>query len=567
MMRVGKRLGAFLFVLCLLCMVFQEGFFVYADDTDSTWAQGTIRLDFGFANPDYRFEPSNPDSLTFRDIQYPNYAAMPWLRLPYLNGSATLLDSQGQVVESYTNEARHEFKNLPAGEYTIRIDTLDLGFVHIFRGVHNGAPRSDIIIWSEDSDLLHVTVEEGNTTPILRWVVLEYDVYGFKTVTDVGTFSQAADPATPGGPSADGLEYVYYGGGTWYIEDYENPQDHIPYVATHDGIYRNESASLYKGMSTLQVPTLSEREQAKGYTFKGWMLEGDASETLYTSEEALAMTVRQDIVLRAVWEVPTFTVEFDSNGGTPVEAQEVENLETAEEPEAPTREGFVFDRWTLNGTAYDFSTPVTEDITLVAQWKPYDPVVVHDPPVKKIVSGEGAPSSDTFSFVMEAQQCSQGWPVEEMPMPEAASNGRKTSPGLKAGETYEFGELSFTEAGTYVYTIQEENGGLAGYEYDGSVYTITYTVTENGTQLVAERSIQKDGAEVNLAQFEFTNIYTKQEEPAEDDQPTPTPVPEPKPEPTPQRPVPNTGDNQGWYGLSWMLTGALVYHLLKKKSS
>lgn len=64
----------------------------------------------------------------------------------------------------------------------------------------------------------------------------------------------------------------------------------------------------------------------------------------------------------------TFTVTFDSDGGTDVPAQTVQAGGVATEPTAPTRGTDTFDGWFLNGTAYDFSTPVTADITLVAQW-------------------------------------------------------------------------------------------------------------------------------------------------------------------------------------------------------
>ena len=68
-------------------------------------------------------------------------------------------------------------------------------------------------------------------------------------------------------------------------------------------------------------------------------------------------------------DVEEHTVTFDSNGGSAVAAQKVLANETATEPAAPTREGCSFDGWLLNGAAYDFSTPVTGDITLTASWK------------------------------------------------------------------------------------------------------------------------------------------------------------------------------------------------------
>ena len=75
---------------------------------------------------------------------------------------------------------------------------------------------------------------------------------------------------------------------------------------------------------------------------------------------------------RVVTEV--YTVTFDSYGGTPVPPkQEVEYGHAATKPADPTLKGYTFAFWYLgedeqNATAYDFDTPVTENITLTAKW-------------------------------------------------------------------------------------------------------------------------------------------------------------------------------------------------------
>ena len=64
----------------------------------------------------------------------------------------------------------------------------------------------------------------------------------------------------------------------------------------------------------------------------------------------------------------TYTVTFDSNGGSAVDAQTMLYGEKATEPAAPTMEGGTFLGWTLNGADYDFDSEVTDNITLVAKW-------------------------------------------------------------------------------------------------------------------------------------------------------------------------------------------------------
>ena len=68
-----------------------------------------------------------------------------------------------------------------------------------------------------------------------------------------------------------------------------------------------------------------------------------------------------------------WTVVFNSQGGSWVSTQYIENNSTATEPTAPTRKGYTFGGWftvsdCTDGTAYDFSTPVTTGLTLYAKW-------------------------------------------------------------------------------------------------------------------------------------------------------------------------------------------------------
>lgn len=67
----------------------------------------------------------------------------------------------------------------------------------------------------------------------------------------------------------------------------------------------------------------------------------------------------------------TYTVTFNSNGGSPVRAQEVNEGETATRPTDPTKGGHTFVNWYTENThenVYDFSTPVVANITLYAKW-------------------------------------------------------------------------------------------------------------------------------------------------------------------------------------------------------
>lgn len=117
--------------------------------------------------------------------------------------------------------------------------------------------------------------------------------------------------------------------------------------------------------STVSRPDNPTRE---GYTFAGWQYEG--------ADWNFLNAVESDMTLTAQWkrnEAKRYTVTFDTTGGTPVSPQTVKDGGNASKPDDPTREGYEFNGWTLNGTAYDFTTPVRTDITLTAAWIPIKP--------------------------------------------------------------------------------------------------------------------------------------------------------------------------------------------------
>jgi uncharacterized repeat protein (TIGR02543 family) len=75
----------------------------------------------------------------------------------------------------------------------------------------------------------------------------------------------------------------------------------------------------------------------------------------------------------------TYTVTFDSDGGSDVSAQTITKGNKADKPADPTKaftpltaglwlSNYTFAGWQKDGAAYDFDTPVTANITLTAVW-------------------------------------------------------------------------------------------------------------------------------------------------------------------------------------------------------
>lgn len=64
----------------------------------------------------------------------------------------------------------------------------------------------------------------------------------------------------------------------------------------------------------------------------------------------------------------TFTIKFDSVGGTPVSEQKVKKNGKVKVPNDPTKEGYDFVGWYVGNTRYDFDSKVTKNLTIVAKW-------------------------------------------------------------------------------------------------------------------------------------------------------------------------------------------------------
>ncbi|MCL2773842.1 MAG: InlB B-repeat-containing protein [Oscillospiraceae bacterium] len=72
------------------------------------------------------------------------------------------------------------------------------------------------------------------------------------------------------------------------------------------------------------------------------------------------------------------TVTFDSDGGSAVSPVDVHNYDKVAQPANPTKTGFTFDGWYLGDEKFDFSTPITDDVTLIAKW---EEIIVTEPVV------------------------------------------------------------------------------------------------------------------------------------------------------------------------------------------
>ncbi|TLS48216.1 hypothetical protein FE782_31920, partial [Paenibacillus antri] len=118
-----------------------------------------------------------------------------------------------------------------------------------------------------------------------------------------------------------------------------------------------------------------------GHTFAGWNTAADGSGTDYAAGGTLTIGAA-DVTLYAKWTVNQYAVNFESNGGSPVESQSISYGRTAAEPAEPTKTGYTFAEWHTDAdltAAFDFAAPIgAADITLYAKWTINSYTVTYD---------------------------------------------------------------------------------------------------------------------------------------------------------------------------------------------
>ena len=201
-----------------------------------------------------------------------------------------------------------------------------------------------------------------------------------------------------------------------------------------------------------------------------------------------------------------YTVTFDSYGGTPVPPkQEVEYGHTATKPADPTLKGYTFAFWYLgedeqNATAYDFNTPVTENITLTAKWNINKYTVAFNtdggtpvPPAQEVEYGltatePAAPEKTGYTF--------DGWYLGDEKYDFSAAveqNITLTAKWMQNTYTVTFdpnGGNELAEADkTKVVKIGEAYGELPTPTRKGYNFAGWYTEAEEGTVVTADTTV------------------------------------------------------------------------------
>ncbi len=204
----------------------------------------------------------------------------------------------------------------------------------------------------------------GSITLTAKWEIntytVSFDVEGIASqeVNYNTVATKPVDPAKTG--------YTFKG---WYLGDTEysftqKVTSNITLVAKFE-INKYIVAFNYTGIESQEIEynnvALKPTNPIKdGYTFLGWYIND--------TEFDFNTKITDNITLAAKFKANEYTVSFNTNGGSSIASIKADYDTTITKPTNPTKEGYTFSKWTLNGVEYDFTAKITGNITLAAEW-------------------------------------------------------------------------------------------------------------------------------------------------------------------------------------------------------
>ncbi|MCW3490309.1 leucine-rich repeat protein [Dethiobacter alkaliphilus] len=290
----------------------------------------------------------------------------------------TIYGKTGSEAETYATNNDHTFVN-----YYLSV---------IFKDYDGSTLKEELVIYGNDATAPSEPTREGytftgwdldytNITEDLEVTAL-YSLNSYQatfrdydgSLLNEETVSHGNDATAPSEPTREGYTF------TGWDSDYTSITEDLEVTAlyslnSYQATFRDYDGSLLKEetVSHGNDATAPSEPTREGYTFTGW-------DSDYTS-------ITEDLEITALYKINQYTINFNSSGGSPVEAIYADYGTTITAPVTPIREGYNFAGWykgeTLTDT-WDFATETVpaKNTTLYAKWtlvKIKAPTVIYQP--------------------------------------------------------------------------------------------------------------------------------------------------------------------------------------------
>ena len=227
------------------------------------------------------------------------------------------------------------------------------------------------------------------------------------------------------------------------------------FIVTFDNEGTKTTETFAKG-GNLTAPTTQTKE---GYRFDGWYYDNNGSEAKWNFDTD---TVTRAMTLKAKW-VQTYTVTFETSGGSAVGPVTVDAGSTVTKPADPARSGYAFDGWYTENTyenPYDFHAAVTGSLTLYAKWN----AIVYSDPTYAV----SAPTAENGKVTVS---------------PRYAERGERVTVTLTPDEGFELESLTVTDSRGNELTLTDKGDGRYTFTMPASKVEIKATFMEDNSVL------------------------------------------------------------------------------------
>ena len=244
----------------------------------------------------------------------------------------------------------------------------------------------------------------------------------------------------------------------------------------------NEGTKTTKTIAKDAKLTAPAAPTKEGYRFGGWYYGNSGSEAKWDFDTD---TVTRAMTLTAKW-VQTYTVTFDTNGGSAVDPVTVDAGSTVSKPADPARSGYAFDGWYTENTyenPYDFHAAVTGSLTLYAKW---NSIVYSDP-----TYAVSAPTAENGKIAVSPKNASAGSAVTITVKPDSGYVLETISVTDKNGN-----DLKLTDKGNgkYTFTMPASKVEIkATFMEDNSVLNFFYDVPNDAYYFEAVKWAAENG--------------------------------------------------------------------------
>lgn len=231
------------------------------------------------------------------------------------------------------------------------------------------------------------TKVNNSYTLYAKWTANKYSIFfNSNGGTDVSTleFEYNSLLKAPDNPTKTG--YVFEG---WYLdEELSQKFDWSGKMPAKDlTLYANWEANKYEVIYTslgVELPDLKQlvsyntkttapKDPVRtGYTFNCWLLNGQ--------EFDFDTVINKSITLSASWSINSYTISYNTLGGSEIESSKVEYNAELVVPMAPTKTGYTFAGWMFGDELFSFDNALmpANDIELTAVWTQKDYVISYN---------------------------------------------------------------------------------------------------------------------------------------------------------------------------------------------